>query len=60
MKEIGKIRSELSWIHTFRLMAIEAVDMRDSIMLRNKLKSIERKIAVIRYILDHQEETEEK
>ena len=52
MKNIGAIRADLALIHTYRNMAVQAVDQRDSTMLENKLLEIERRIANIRATLE--------
>lgn len=54
MKDITEIRHALANIHTFRNMAVVAVNERDKNTLLNKLKDIDRQIALIRSIVESQ------
>ena len=52
MKHISEIRADLALIHKYRNMAVQAVDQRDTTMLKNKLLEMERRIANIRATLE--------
>ena len=52
MKNIGQLRSMIADLHYSRIGAIQAVDMRDVAMLKNKLLEMKRKIAAIEGMLE--------
>ena len=52
MKDISQLRRMIADLHYSRIGAIQAVDMRDEVMLRNKLLEMKRKIAAIEGALE--------
>lgn len=52
MKDIGQLRHMIADLQYSRAGAIQAIDMRDDNMLRNKLLEMKRKIAAIEGVLE--------
>lgn len=52
MKEICKIRGKLAWIHTYRNLAVSAVNDRDEKLLRDSISDMKRYIAELEMLLE--------
>jgi hypothetical protein len=52
MKRIGEIRAKLGWIHTYRNLAVSAVDGRGDKLLRDSIKNMKRGIAELEKLLE--------
>lgn len=52
MKRIGQIRAKLGWIHTYRNLAVSAVNDRNDKMLRDSIKNMKRGIAELEKLLE--------
>lgn len=52
MKRIGEIRAKLAWIHTYRNLAVSAVNDRSDKMLRDSIVDMKRCIAELEMLLE--------
>jgi hypothetical protein len=52
MKRIGQIRAELGWIHTYRNLAVSAVNDRSDKMLHDSIADMKRCIAELDKLLE--------
>jgi hypothetical protein len=52
MKRIGEIRAKLAWIHTYRNLAVSAVNDRSDKMLRDSIVDMKRCIAELEKLLE--------